>query len=111
MSIEYYGKTLLPFAGLATALGGTYASYTPTPDQNLLIGTLTLLVVHIYANFGLGGWDLNRTLGGDNFRLFGYEIGRVATVSTVVLGIILVMQVTYIERNRALPAAWRKKKN
>ena len=100
----------LPIVGLVAALGGTYSSYTPSTDQNLVIGSLVLIVVHIYANFGIGGFGLRRTLGGDKFTLGGYEVAGVATVSTVVLVLILALQVAYIERNRVLPASWRKKK-
>lgn len=100
----------LPIVGLVTALGGTYASYKPSTDQNLVIGSLVLIVVHIYANFGIGGFGLRRTLGGDKFTLAGYDVAGVATVSNIVLVLILALQVAYIERNRVLPASWRKRK-
>lgn len=110
-SIAENAATLLPLAGLGVAVGGTYASYKPTTNQNLLIGTLVLIVVHIYANFGIGGFGLRRTLGGDEFTLFGASVAGVATVSTGVLLLTLALQVAYIERTAALPASWRKKKD
>lgn len=102
----------LPAVGLVGALAGTYQSYTPTTDQNLLIGSLTLLVVHLYANSELGGFGMSRLLKADVFTLPGLgEVGSVNMVSTVVLVLALAMQVAYIERTRALPAVWRKRKD
>lgn len=103
--------TVAPAAGLGIALAGTYRSYTPTTNQNLLIGSLTLLVIHLYANAGLSGFDLRRTLGADIFTLFGFKISSVQVVSTVVVSLALAMQVAYIERTRALPAVWRQRKD
>lgn len=102
----------LPFGALFGALAGTYHSYTPTTDQNLLIGSLTLLVVHLYANSELGGFGMSRLLKADVFTLpVVGEVGSVNMVSTVVLVLALAMQVAYIERTRALPAVWRKRKD
>lgn len=103
--------TAAPLVGLGVALAGTYSSYTPSRDQNLMIGSLVLIVVHLYANFGLGGFGLRRLLSEDQFTIFGQPVAGVATVSSVVLAIILALQTTYIVRNNVLPATWNKKKN
>ena len=55
---------------------------------------------------------MSRLLKADVFTLPGIgEVGSVNMVSTVVLVLALAMQVAYIERTRALPAVWRKRKD